>query len=126
MSPKVAQSVYQFGVIISGILGIALIWGGIDQGTSDSIGQIIGGITALIPGAANAVASKRVATQRKDGTFEQLSPAEQVAKGVQQAVQAKSMIDDQLNQIKDTVSGAVQVIPGFGPLASAALDNFKL
>lgn len=126
MSPKLAQSLYQFGVVVSGILGIALIWGGIDQGTADSIGQIIGGIVALVPGATSAVASKRVATQRKDGTFDQLSPAQQVAKGVTEAVQAKAAIDGEIDKIKGTIHGAINDIPVFGPLASAALDSFHV
>lgn len=126
MSPKLAQTIYQLSTVVAGILGVALIWGGIDSGTADSINQIIAGIAALIPGAGTAVATKRVSEQRKDGTLDKLSPAEQVAKGVGEALAAKKTVEEQFGQIKDVVSGAIEVIPGFGPLASAALDNVHI
>ena len=120
MSPKLAQTIYQLGALISAVLGIALIWGGIDAGAANSIAQIVAGITALFGGAAPAVAAKRVNDQRKDGMFDSVGPADQVINGVQAVIEAQAKAQTDIDRVKDVVTS---VIGGLGPLASAVIKD---
>lgn len=122
MTPKLAQTLYQLGALVSAVLGIALIWGGIDSGAADSINQIIGGLVALIPGATNAVAGKRVSTQRNDGTFETVAPADQVINGVQAVIEAQAKAQTDIDRVKDVVTAVIGTVPVLGPLAQAAIN----
>ena len=76
MSPKIAQSIYFFGTIVSAIIGVALLWGGIDSNTADSVNQIISGVGVLIGGGVpSATAAARVTKQKKDGVFDPPPPS---------------------------------------------------
>jgi hypothetical protein len=48
MTPKVRQSIYRLGTAVSALLGLALIWGGISQGTADHINTVLAGLVALL------------------------------------------------------------------------------
>lgn len=121
MNPKIAQSLYQLGTVVSGLVGLFLVWGGIDAGAADSLNQIIGGLLALMPGAANAVAAKRVSGQRKDGTLG--SPADQVTKGVQAVLEAQAQATAEVEKVKQAVTAAVGTVPGMGPLAQQLINS---
>lgn len=122
MTPKIRQTIYQLGAIIPALLGLALIWGGIDQGAADSMSQIITGLVALLGAGAPAVAASTVAKQRQDGTLDVLSPADQVVNGVQAVLQAQTAATAELDKIKQAVTSAVGVIPGIGPLAQQIIN----
>ncbi|QHB38040.1 holin [Mycobacterium phage Noelle] len=126
MSPKVRQTIYYLGTIIPGVLGIALIWGGIDAGAAQSIGDIIAGAVALLGASAPAVAAKKVNEQRKDGTLVPQAPVEQVVNGVQAVIAAQQAAQAELDRVRDVVTGAIgivpNVVPQLGPLAQQAVD----
>lgn len=123
MTPKLRQSIYYLGTIVPGVLGLALIWGGIDAGAAKNIGDILVGLTSLLGAAAPATAAVKVQQQRKDGTLDNLSPAEQVVKSVQSVIQAQASASSDLELVKQAVAGAVGIIPGIGPLASQIINT---
>ncbi|QNJ56960.1 holin [Mycobacterium phage Deloris] len=126
MSPKVRQTIYYLGTIVPGILGIALVWGGIDAGAAENIGDIIAGALALIGAGAPATAAITVDKQRKDGTLS-ASPVEIVVKGVEQVLEQKRAAEAALDTVTQAVSGVVSDVQraadavNLGPLASQIL-----
>jgi hypothetical protein len=126
MSPKIRQTIYQLGTIIPAVLGIALVWGGIDDGAANSIAQIITGLVSLLGAGAPAIAATKVSQQTKDGTFDDVSPADAVVNGVQAVIQAQADASAELDKVKQAVTNAVGVIPGMGPLAAQIINNLPI
>lgn len=123
MSPKVRETLYYLGTVIPGILGIALIWGGIDAGAAESIQSILVGALNLIGAAAPATAAVKVRQQRKDGTLS-ASPVEQVTKGVEQVLAAKQAAEAEVEKVKQALETAVSgAVPVLGPLAAQVINS---
>jgi hypothetical protein len=122
MSPKFRQALYYLGTIVPGVLGLALIWGGIDQGAADNLGSIIAGVLAMLGATAPATAAVKVNQQRKDGTLDDLSPSEQVAKSVQSVIEAQVSANSEAEKVKQVISGAVATVSGLGPLVQQILN----
>ncbi|QJD52660.1 holin [Mycobacterium phage AN3] len=128
MSPKVRQTIYYIGTLVPGILGIALIWGGIDAGAADSIGDIIAGALALIGAGAPATAAVTVGKQQKDGT-PSTDPVEIVVKSVEQVLEQKRAAEAAVQTVTQAVSGAVSDLQraaeavNLGPLASQIING---
>jgi drug/metabolite transporter (DMT)-like permease len=125
MSPKLRESLYYLGTIITGVLGVALVWGGIDAGAAENIGDILAGFLALIGASAPAVAAKKVSEQRKDGTLDVVSPADAVVNGVQAVIQQTVSANAELERVKNAVTAAVGVVPGIGPLAQQVINSIS-
>jgi hypothetical protein len=126
MSPKFRQTIYYIGTLISGVIGIALLWGGISSGSADSIQQIVAGVVSLLGAGAPAIAAKKVDTQRKDGTFDPVPPADQVINGVNAVIAARDAAQAEADRVKDAVADVVNEIPVLGPLASQAIKNIAI
>lgn len=122
MSPKIRQSLYYIGTIIPAFLGLAMIWGGFDSGAADNIEQILGGVLALAGATAPATAAAKVKEQRKDGTFDVLSPSDAVVNGVQAVIQTQIAATAELDKVKNAVANAVGAVPGVGPLAQQLIN----
>lgn len=126
MSSKIRQTIYMGGTLVSTLIGIALIWGGIDAGAADSINTIIGGLGVLLGGSApTAVAAKKVADQRKDGTFVTVTPVEQVINGVEAVVQAQANAAADIERIKKAAAEALGRAPVVGPLTEQILSGLR-
>ncbi|QHB37950.1 holin [Mycobacterium phage Cintron] len=123
MSPKLRETLYYLGTIVPGVIGIALIWGGIDAGSAESIGDIIVGFLSLLGASAPAVAAKKVNEQRKDGTLEPQAPVDQVVNGVNAILEAQARAQSELARVQNVVAGAASVIPGVGPLAAQVINS---
>lgn len=119
MSPKIAKSLYQLGTVVSAILGLVLIWGGIDAGTAASIDQIVAGLVALIPGASSAVAERRVTNQTKDGLFKDIDPVEAVRNGVEEVLVRRGQAETAVHQAREAVESLIGV--DVGPLLKEIL-----
>ena len=122
MSSKIRQTLYYLGTIIPGVIGIALIWGGIDSGVADNISQLVVGVLSLLGAGAPATAAVKVSQQRKDGTLDS-SPVEAVVKNVNAIINAQAEATADLEKVKQAVTGAVGVIPGIGPLAQQVINS---
>ncbi|BBC43569.1 holin [Mycobacterium phage VC3] len=123
MSPKIRETLYYVGTLVPGILGIALIWGGIDAGAAANVGDIVAGALNLIGATAPATAAVKVNRQRKDGTLT-ASPVEQVTKGVEQVLAAKQTAEAEVERVKQALETAVNgAVPQLGPLASQILNG---
>lgn len=125
MTPKVRQSIYYLGTIVPALLGLLMIWGGIDAGSADHLSQIASGLVALLGAGAPAVAAEQVRKQRKDGTLG--TPAEQVISGMQAVLDARTAAENEVERAKAEVERAMQavaVVPVLGPLSKLVVDRF--
>lgn len=125
MTPKIRQSFYYFSTIVSGVIGLGLLYGGLSAGLANHITEVIAGIGGLLGATGPALAGKKLGEQVKDGTFESLDPAAQVSQGVQAAREQYASAVAQAEAIKAAVSGVVDDIPVVGPLAADALDKIR-
>jgi len=133
LSPKVAQTVYDIGTIVSGVVGIALIWGGVSADTAQSIDLIVSGLGTLLGGTAPAAtAAVRVRSQRADGTLGG-NPLDQVANGLQAIVAAETTAANihaqavsELDRAKQVATSVLGSAPVIGPLAAQVISNAHL
>lgn len=119
MNPKIRQTIYQLGTVLTGVLGIALVWGGIDAGSAQNIDSIVQGLIALLGSGASGLAATVTKEQRKDGTLEPKSPLEQILRGAQQVQQAKAVAEDEYAKAQSVLNGLAQsgVTPFIPPSA---------
>ena len=122
MTPRIRQSIYLVGTIISAVVGVALLWGGLTAESANHVSQLVAGLVALLGGAAPAVAAKTVTKQMNEGRFDE-NPADQVIKGIEAVVAARSEAQVQVDRVKDAVSAVVNQVPVFGPLAKQAIEQ---
>ncbi|AIS73587.1 holin [Mycobacterium phage VohminGhazi] len=123
MNPKVRQSLYYVGTIVPGVLGIALLWGGIDAGAADNIGLVVSGVLNILGASAPATAAVTVGKQRKDGTLTG-SPVESVVKGVEQVLAAQQTTQAEVEQVRQAIESAVTgAVPALGPLAQQVINS---
>lgn len=121
MTPKVRQSIYRLGTAVSAILGLALIWGGISQGTADHVNTVIAGLVALLGGIPPAIAGKTVKEQAKQGAFDSVPPAEQAITAIQATIEQAITAQADVQRVTDAVTTALSNTP-VGPVVSAAGD----
>lgn len=131
MNPKVAQTIYALGTVVTGIVGIALLWGGIDAGTADGIGQIMGGLGVLVGGTPQlGLATARTGRQINNGTLGS-TPEQQVINGLNAIVGVKTAAEASLNNITSVAQDVLGVIPGGAAMlndirsAASALDALQ-
>jgi hypothetical protein len=135
MSPKIRQTIYAFGTLISAVLGIALIWGGVNTGTADNANQIIAGLLALLGGGAPAVAASTVAKQTKAGAFDNVPVAEQAISAIQKTIEKANTAQNDVQRvtqaITDALTGTIGTVVGAtlgpvaGSLARQVMDSVK-
>lgn len=119
MTPRVRQTIYRLGTVASGVLGIALIWGGISQGTADHINTVLAGLVALLSGGAPAVAARTVKEQAKSGAFDSVPVAEQAITAIQATIEQAITAQADVQRVAEAVSSAVAGSP-VGPVVAAA------
>jgi len=135
MTPKIRQTIYALGTVISAVLGIALIWGGVNPGTADNANQIIAGLLALLGGGAPAVAARTVAKQTQAGAFDNVPVAEQAISAIQKTIEkandAQSDVQRVTQAISDALTGTIGNVvtstlgPAAGSLARQVMDSVK-
>lgn len=123
LHPKVAQTIYQVGLIASSAVTVAAIWHGIDGGTVTSLNNAITALLGLLGVGATATANVRVGAQRKDGTLDFSGSA------AQQAVDALAAVDAQaaasaadLDRVRAAAAAVAGSIPVVGPLAQQVIQ----
>ena len=125
MTPKIRQTIYALGTLISAVLGIGLIWGGVTAGTADHVNTVIAGLLALIGGGAPAVAARTVAKQNKQGAFDNVPIAEQaitaIQRTIEQATSAQADVQRVTQAVTDALTGTItNVVTGtLGPVAGS-------
>lgn len=125
MSAKLRQSFYYVSTIITGIIGIGLLYGGLSAGLADHVTEVLAGIGGLLGATGPALAGAKVKEQRKDGTFDSLNPAAQVAAGMKAVNEQLAAARAQAEAVKVVVSEAVDDVPVLGPLAADALKKLN-
>lgn len=128
MSPRIRQSVYYLGTVVSGILGIALLFHGVSADAAGNINSMVAGLVALLGGSAPAaIAAHNVSKQRKEGTLDFSGSPEQQAVDAINAVSAQAQAATAaLDKVKAAASDVLSTIPVFGPLAKQVIDSVKL
>jgi len=101
------------------VLGIALIWGGISQGTADHINTVLAGLVALLSGGAPAVAARTVKEQAKGGVFDQVPPADAAITAIQATIEQAITAQADVQRVAEAVTSAVSASP-VGPVVAAA------
>lgn len=127
LPPKIAQTIYQIGLIASSAVTVAAIWHGIDGGTATSLGNAITALLGLLGVGATATANVRVGAQRKDGTLDFTGTAAQQAVEAIGAVtaQAQAAVSD-LDKVKAAAADLAGSLPVVGPLAQQVIDSVTL
>ena len=127
MSPRIRQAIYYLGTVVSGVLGIALVFHGISADAAGSINSMVAGFIALLGGSApSAIAAHNVAKQRADGTLDFTgSPAEQAIAAIQATANAAAAATSSLDKVKSAVSDVFGTVPVLGPLAQQVIDLGK-
>ena len=127
LPPKIAQTIYQIGLIASSAVTVAAIWHGIDGGTATSLGNAITALLGLLGVGATATANVRVGAQRKDGTLDFTGTAAQQAVEAIGAVtaQAQAAASD-LDRVKAAAADLAGSLPVVGPLARQVIDSVTL
>lgn len=124
MTPKIRQTYYYLSSIVTAVIGLALLYGGLKAGTADNITDIIGGLGGLLGAGGGALAGKKVGEQTKDGTLAS-DPTTQIANGIQQVQKQLDAARAQAEATKAIVSNVFDDIPVLGPLATQALNQIK-
>ena len=122
MSPKARQIVYYIGTLVPGLLGLALIFGGIEAGAAENLEAIVAGFLNLLGASAPATAAVKVRQQRKDGTLTG-SPAEQVTRGVEQVIEAKRAAEEEVARVRQVFDTAIGGVPVLGPRVSQLIGD---
>lgn len=125
MTPKIRQTLYAVGTIATAFLTMLSVWSVLDPTTASTLNSALAALLSLLGVGAAGTAAVITGKQRKEGTFDQLDPADAVVTGIEAVLKAKQHAEDQVERVRDAVSGAVQGIPGIGPLAQEALDRLK-
>lgn len=124
MSPKLRQSFYYLSTIVTSIVGLALLYGGLSAGVADNITEVLAGLGGLLGAAGPAVAGKKVGEQRKEGVFD-TDPASQIAAGVKAVQDQIAAARAQAEAVKAVVSDVFDDVPVLGPLANDALSKIQ-
>ena len=91
LSPRIAQTIYQVGLLATSLLAIASTWNWVSGDTSSAATAAITSLLSLLGVGATATGSVRVANQRKDGTLDFTGPAAQQAVDAIAVVNAQAM-----------------------------------
>jgi len=125
MSPKIRQSFYYLTSIITSVVGIALLYGGLKAGTADNITQLLAGLGGLLGATGPALAGKKVGEQNKNGTFDPITPADQITQGANSLQDIIKDAQAQADQAKAVLSGVLGGIPVLGPQLEDALSRIR-
>lgn len=124
MSPKIRQSFYFLSSAVTALVGLVVLWGGLDAGAANNLTAIIAGLAGLFGAAGPAVAGKKVGEQVKDGTLAS-DPTVQISNGIKQVQDQLDAAQAQANAVKEIISSGLDNVPVLGPLAADVLDRIK-
>jgi hypothetical protein len=125
MSPKFRQTFYYLSSVITSVIGLALLYGGLKAGTADNITTILAGLGGLLGATGPALAGKKVGEQTKEGVFDSLSPADQISQGAKQLNDILSNAHQQADQAKEVLTGVLGGVPILGAQLEDALNRIK-
>ena len=127
MNPKIAQTLYALGTVVTGIVSTVLIWGGISAESAAGITQAIAGLLTLLGGTAvTTTAGIRVTKQRADGTFDEpANPVDQVLGGLTAIADAKAQAAADYDRVTQAATDVLGQVPVLGPLAQQVIDTVR-
>lgn len=129
MTPKIRQSLYQVGVIATSLLSLLALWKVIDPAAASFLNTGLLAVLSLLGVGATGTAAVITGRQRKDGTFDALSPADQVVNGINGVIAQAEAARQDFDKVKDAVSSvvidAVEDVPVVGSLAAEILQQLN-
>lgn len=124
MTTKLRQTLYLVGTIGSGIVGVALLWGGISADTAASLTQVITGLGALLGAGAAGTAGVTVTRQARDGVLDS-NPLDQVLGGLAAITSARDQAAADFDAIAAAVGDQLGSVPVLGDLAQAVIATTR-
>lgn len=125
MNSKMRQTLYFSGTIVTGIVSVALIWGGLSTESAAGITQAITGLLTLLGGTAvTATAGAVTGKQRHDGILDN-SPVEQVLGGLFAITEARDKAVADFDVITKAATDTLGQIPALGPLSQQLIDQLR-
>lgn len=129
MTPKIRQSLYAVGTIATSILTLLSVWQVLDPAATSALSMGLTAVLSLLGVGAAGTAAVITGKQRKDGTFESLSPVDQVVAGLEGVVAQAETAKSDFERVKDAVASvAVDVVddvPVVGGLAAQILAQLN-
>lgn len=127
MTPKFRQALYSIGTVAFAILTVLSTVHLIDPNVAASVSAAITAVLGLFGVSISGVAAYQVTKQARNGSFDAVSPEDQVVNGLNGVVAAKAAADAAVDKVKDALGSAVAAVPVLGPvlgpLAQQALNN---
>lgn len=123
MTPKARQILYATGTVLFAILTVLSTFKVIDENTAASVSAALTAVLGLFGITVSGVAGWAVTTQRKNGAFDQHSPADQVVRSINEVLTQAQSAQAEVERVKEAVSQAVSQVPVLGPLAQQAIDK---
>lgn len=123
MTPKIRQTLYAVGTIATAILTLLSAWRVLDPSTASTVSAALAAVLGMFGVGAAGTAAVVTAQQRKDGTFDTVSPADQVVAGIDAVLKAQQQAQAEVERVKTAVTEAVKDVPVLGPLAQQAIDR---
>jgi len=123
MNAKIRQTLYALGTIATAILGLLSLWGVIHPAAAGTLTTALTGLLTLLGVGAAGTAAVVTNRQRKEGLFDQQSPADVVVTGINMVLEQAQRAQAEVDRVKDAVSNAVEDVPILGPLAQQAIDR---
>ncbi|MCK0174816.1 hypothetical protein [Mycolicibacterium sp. F2034L] len=128
MNAKIREIIYYLGTLLVGGVGLAVTLGALTAEQGANIGQILTGLLTLLGAGAPALAAKKTAEQRKDGTFD--APANPVLDAFESLNAVKARVDEVVDeaqakvaQATTAIQGAAAMLPGGAAVTSAVLSG---
>ena len=125
MTPKFRTVLYAVGLLATGTLTLLSVFKIIDPGAASTISAQITALLGVFGVGATGTAAVITNKQRKNGVFDELSPADQVVNGIDAVLKAQQNAQAEVERVKDAVTQAVKDVPVLGPLAQQAMDALK-
>lgn len=129
MTPKIRQSLYAVGTIATSVLSLLAVWKVLDPSTASTLSAGLTALLSLVGVGAAGTAAVITGKQRKDGTFESLSPADQVVDGINGVIAQAEAARQDFERVKEAVTAvaidAVDDVPVVGSLAAEILQQLN-
>lgn len=129
MTPKIRQSLYAVGTIATSVLSLLALWKVVDPSAASSMSTALMAVLSLMGAGAAGTAAVVTNKQRHDGTFDTLSPADQVVTGINGVIAQAEAARQDFERVKDAVAAvaidAVDDVPVVGSLAAEILNQLN-
>lgn len=123
MAPKARQLLYVFGVVAFAALTVLSTFKVIEPEAAASVSAALTSVLGLFGVSVAGTAAYNINKQTKNGSFDNLDPADQVINGINAVVNQQQAAQQAADRVKEAFNNAVKDIPVLGPLAQQAINS---